>query len=75
MKALLLFPQTIFRRFRFCVLTKCQVVRVSGEQPSGQEKKIFAGYIINNTCFTYVSIKINHVVSSTNIGAVKLVSD
>jgi len=33
---------------------------------------MFAGYIINNTCFTYVSIMISPVVSSTNIGAVKL---
>ena len=66
---------TVFRGFRLCVLTKCPVVRVSSEQPSGQKKKMFAGYIINNTCFTYVSIMISPVVSSTNIGAVKLVAD
>jgi len=75
MKALLLFRQTVFRGFRFCVLTKCSVVRVSGEQPSGQKKKVFAGYIINNTCFTHVSIMISPVVGSTNNGAVKLVAD
>jgi hypothetical protein len=42
---------------------------------------VFAGYIIDITCFTYVLIMIimiiiiNPVVSSTNIGAVKVVSD
>jgi len=35
---------------------------------------MFAGHFIN-TCFTYMSIMINCVVSNTIIGVVKLVSD
>jgi hypothetical protein len=36
---------------------------------------MFAGHFINNTCFTYMSIMINCVVSNTIIGVVTLVSD
>ena len=39
------------------------------------KKKMLAGYIITNTCFTYVSIMISPVFSSTDILAIKLVAD